>query len=177
MDDFLNLIKAQSARMDQSIGQPRFAVVSSVDPATATARVLIQPEAVLSGWLPVLSPWIGAGWGLVCPPSPGDQVLVLWQEGDGEHGVIVGRAWSTDQVTPEAPVGELWLLHKSGSFLKLHNDGSIESAAATWTHTGDLKVSGNVYDHHGSLDALRGHYNVHTHQAGGGTTSAPDPED
>lgn len=178
MDAFVNVLKAHAGQMDQRSGQPRFAIVSSVDPTNFTAQVTIQPEGVLSGWLPVLSPWVGAGWGIACPPAPGDQVLVLWQEGDAEHGVIVGRAWSANDASPGAPVGELWLQHKSGSFLKLHNDGSIESKAANWTHTGDLHVSGDVFDGHGALSRLRGHYDQHTHGLpGGGTTTAASPQD
>lgn len=61
MERFLNALKAQAGTLDQSSAQPRFATVTSVDPATATARVTLQPEGVLSGWLPVLSPWTGAG--------------------------------------------------------------------------------------------------------------------
>ena len=166
MERFLNALKAHAGALDQSIGQPRFAIVTSVDPASATARVQLQPEAILTGWLPVLSTWVGAGWGMVCPPSPGDQVLVLPQEGDAEHGVIVGRAFSDAQRPPAAPVGELWLVHKSGSFLKLTNDGTIQIQ-------GDLHVNGDVYDRRGSLDRLRQHYNAHTH--GGG--AAPTPQD
>jgi hypothetical protein len=71
-------------------------------------------------------------------------------------------------------VGEFWLVHQSGSFLKLHNDGSIESSAGTWTHHGDLHVSGNVYDNHGSLAQLRGHYNQHVHPPQG---NPPQPTD
>lgn len=178
MDDFINIMKSHAGQMDQRAGQPRFAVVSSVDPVNFTAQVTIQPEGVLSGWLPVLSPWVGAGWGIACPPAPGDQVLVLWQEGDADQGVIIGRAWSASDTPPGAPVGELWLLHKSGSTIKLHNDGSIESVAPSWTHTGDLHVSGNVYDGVGSLARLRGHYDQHTHlDSLDGTTSAPTPQD
>ena len=67
MDQLLNALKAQSAAQDATAGQPRFGVVSSVDPATGTARVQLQPEGVLTGWLPVLSPWVGAGWGIEPP--------------------------------------------------------------------------------------------------------------
>ena len=70
MDRFLNAVKSQAGALAHGLGQPRFGIVTSVDPQNATARVLIQPEAVLSGWLPVLSPWIGSGWGMSCPPSP-----------------------------------------------------------------------------------------------------------
>lgn len=164
-------MKAQAGSLDQGQAQPRFATVTSVDPTTATARVMLQPEAVLSGWLPVLSPWIGAGWGMSCPPSPGDQVLVLGQEGNAEHGLIVGRAFSNVAPPPAAPAGECWLVHASGSFMKLLNDGTVQV-------NGDLHVNGDVYDRHGALSALRVHYNAHTHtDSRGGATSAPSQQD
>ena len=171
MDRLLNALKAQSAAQDALAGQPRFATVTSVDPAAGTVRVKLQPEGVLTGWLPVLSPWVGAGWGLSCPPSPGDQVLVLPQEGDVEHGIVAGRSWSEGAATPATPVGELWLSHKSGSYLRLLNDGTVSVR-------GDLRVEGDVYDRHGSLAALRGHYNEHRHgDPQGGSTTPPSPQD
>lgn len=171
MDRLLNALKAHSGAQDQMAGQPRFGVVTSVDPRTATARVQLQPEGVLSGWLPVLSPWVGAGWGMSCPPSPGDQVLVVAQEGDAENGVIVGRTWSQGVAAPATPVGEVWLTHSSGSFVRLVNDGTVRVK-------GDLHVDGDVYDGHGSLAALRGHYNLHRHgDAQGGVVSKTDTMD
>jgi phage baseplate assembly protein gpV len=171
MERLLNVIKAHAGALDCAGGQPRFGIVTSVDPTTASARVTLQPESVLTGWLPVLSAWVGAGWGLVCPPSPGDQVLVIAQEGHAEHGVIVGLAFSAAQSPPPAPSGELWLVHRSGSFIKLRNDGTIQI-------NGDLHVNGDVYDRHGSLAMLRGHYDSHTHtDSRGGTTSQPTPQD
>ena len=167
MDRLMNALKGQSAAQDQSTGAPRFGLVTSVDPATATARVTLQPEGVLTGWLPILTPWAGNGWGLVCPPSPGDQVLVIPQEGDAEHGLILAASWSDKTAPPPAPSGEFWLLHRSGSFLKLQNDGTIQVK-------GDLHVSGDVYDSHGPLRALRNHYNAHTHPPQSSTTSQPD---
>ena len=125
MDRLVNALKLRASRLDMGAAQPRFGIVSSVNIEKATARVVLQPDGVLSGWLPVLTAWAGAGWGLVCPPSPGDQVLVVAQEGLSEHGVIVGRAFSEAAKPPTAPVGELWLVHKSGSHIKLANDGSI----------------------------------------------------
>ncbi len=175
MQRFVNAMKAHAAALDAARGQPRFATVVSVDPARHAARVNLQPEGVLSGWLPVLSPWVGAGWGMACAPQPGQQVLVLPQDGEAEHGVVAGMAWSDANAAPAAPVGELWLVHQSGSFLKLLNDGTVRI-------NGDLHVQGDVYDRHGSLDRLRGHYNAHTHggvksgTASTGGTSDPDAE-
>ncbi len=166
MERFLNALKAQAGALDQFAGQPRFGTVTSVDPDTAAARVKLEPEGVLSGWLPVLSSWTGSGWGMVCPPTPGDQVLVLSQEGDSEHGVIVGRAFSDAQRPPSAPAGEFWLVHKSGTAIKLVNDGTVQIK-------GDLHVDGDVYDRRGSLDRLRRHYDSHSH----GNGAPPTPQD
>lgn len=174
MDRFINALKAQAGALDQGQAQPRFGIVTSVNPATATARVTLQPEAVLTGWLPVLSPWTGPGWGLSCPPSPGDQVMVLSQEGDSEHGVIIGRAFSTAAIPPPAPSGELWLVHASGSFIKLLNDGTIQIHGNVSVTGGDLHVSGDVYDGYGKLSGLRAHYNAHTHT---GSNVRPNPQD
>jgi phage baseplate assembly protein gpV len=108
---------------------------------------------------------------MACPPTPGDQVLLVPQEGDVEQGIIVGRVFSVKQVAPPAPSGEFWLLHQSGSFLKLSNDGTIRI-------NGDLHVAGDVYDQHGSISALRAHYNSHTHVVGNNEiTSPPNPLD
>lgn len=173
MDSFLNVVKAQASALDQSAGQPRLAVVSSVDPAAYTARIILQPEGVLSGWLPVLSSWIGAGWGLACPPSPGDQVLVLPQEGDAEHGIIAGRLWSATQAPPPAPSGELWLVHKSGSFVKLVNDGSISGSATAWVLTGDVHVTGSVVV---SGDVVAGGISLDSHRHGGVKAGSDDTQ-
>ena len=108
---------------------------------------------------------------MVCPPSPGDQVLLVPQEGDVEQGIIIGRSFSNKQMPPVVPVGECWLMHQSGSFLKLCNDGTIQI-------NGDLHVQGDVYDQHGALSALRGHYDSHTHAIlANETTSTPSPQD
>jgi phage baseplate assembly protein V len=166
-----NIIKSHAAGLDQSAGQIKFCTVTSVNSNNATARVLIQPENVLSGWLPILSQWVGSGWGMVCPPNPGEQVLVVPQEGDVEQGIIIGGVFSTQQKPPVAPDGEFWLVHRSGSFLKLCNDGTIRV-------NGDLHVAGDVYDQKGPLSRLRTHYDSHTHTVGNNeTTSAPVPLD
>jgi phage baseplate assembly protein V len=168
MDRFLNAVKAQAAGLDGLLGQPRFGTVASVDPARYAARVALQPEGVLTGWLPVLSCWTGAGWGIACPPSPGDQVLVVPQEGNAEHGVIVGGSFSDVARPPPAPPGELWLVHVSGAALKLVADGTVRVE-------GDLHVNGDVYDRAGALSRLRAHYDAHTHGANG--ASPPNPQD
>lgn len=100
-------------------------------------------------------------------PSPGDQVLVLSHDGDAANGVVCGALFSDNRQAPSAPLGEFWLVHASGSALKMLNDGSVQIL-------GDLHVTGNVYDKGGSLARLRSVYNSHTHtDALGRPTSGP----
>ena len=174
MDRFWNAVKGRAGGLDGLAGVARFGLVSSYDPANYAARVMLQPENILSGWLPILSSWVGAGWGLAAPLTPGDQVLVLMQEADSEHGVIAGCVWSAVDKPLLAPSGELWVQHQSGSFLKLHNDGTISMQAPTVLISGNLMVSGDIADQngiHGSLASLRNGYDAHTHpDAQGGNT-------
>jgi phage baseplate assembly protein V len=166
-----NIIKAHAAALDQSAGQIKFGTVTSVNCRTATARVLIQPEGVASGWLPILSQWVGNGWGMQCPPTPGDQVLIVPHEGDIEQGIIIGLSFSQQQMPPQAPSGEFWLVHKAGSSIKLSNDGTIRIC-------GDVHVDGDIYDKHNSLSHLRDHFNAHTHRVqSNGVTSQPQQLD
>ena len=174
MDRLINAMKMHAGGLDMSAGQTRIGIVTSYDPVNVAARVLIQPEGVLSGWLPVGSVAVGAV-SIVVPPSIGDQVLLEPQEGDSENYVITKRLFSAGSLPPNSPStsapvqsGEMAIFGASGACLHLHADG-------TWWLAGDLHVNGDVYDRHGSLDRLRGNYDAHKH-GGGSTTDHPDPE-
>jgi phage baseplate assembly protein gpV len=119
----------------------------------------------------LLSPWVGNGWGIVCPPSIGDAVEVQFQEGHAGAGFVVGRFYSASDPPPgPCPAGEFWLVHQSGSFLKFTNDGNVEINAPTTTITGNLTVTGTLKTN-GTLDL-----NTHTHggvEPGGGDSGGP----
>lgn len=185
--ELVNAIKRHTAAQIAQIGQTRMATVASVNPSNYTARVMIQPEGVLSGWLPIMAHQIGSGWGLVSPPMPGEQVVVQPTEGASEHGIIIGRVFSTDTPPPNiysdprdqgstshVQPGEIGLVHEDGTFIRLVGGRVL-------IH-GDLYCSGDIFDRHGSLDRLRSEYNAHHHtqvKAGGdvsGPTDDPDPE-
>ena len=80
---------------------------------------------------------------------------------------MVAASWSAQTLPPAAPSGEFWLVHRSGSFIKLQNDGTIQMK-------GDLHVTGDIYDAHGPMSALRSHYNQHVHPPQTAKTSQPD---
>ncbi|ADE12129.1 phage baseplate assembly protein V [Sideroxydans lithotrophicus] len=126
MQPLLNAMRLQAMMESGSKVSMLLAVVSSYDQTNYCAKVMLQPEGYESGWLPVASPWVGNGWGMFMPPTPGDLVQVNFQEDDINAG-IVGLRQFTDASRPlSVPAGEFWLVHKSGSLLKFHNDGTTE---------------------------------------------------
>jgi uncharacterized protein involved in type VI secretion and phage assembly len=130
---------------------PRYGTIQSVNPANHTARVTIQPEGALSGWLPIHAVWIGNGWGMVCLPSPGDQVTLDADSGDSTNLKITGRVYNAGQTPPASNPGEMVLVHQSGSYLKLLNDGGIHSKG-TWNHIGAISATGNITAGQGTGD-------------------------
>ncbi|WP_298286578.1 phage baseplate assembly protein V [Acidocella sp.] len=172
-------MKTQAAALDGRSGVLRYGIVASYNPAIGAVKVTLQPENILSGWLPVAALWAGSGWGVAAPPPVGTQVLVLCQEGDAEQGVVIGALWSAVDVAVPAPLGELWLVHQTGSFVKLTNDGNIYLQAKTVNVAGDLVVSGDVFDQggqHGSVRGLRTAYDGHVHGLPGGGQTATSSE-
>lgn len=131
MGQLMNAMRAQSMLAESGRASVRIGIVSSYDHANYCAKVRLQPEdpdnpeASETGWLPVVSPWVGNGWGMFAPVTPGDVVEVQFQEDHVEVGFVCQRFFN-DQTRPlDVPSGEFWLVHKSGSFLKLMNDGKF----------------------------------------------------
>jgi phage baseplate assembly protein gpV len=130
MNQLFNTIRAAAQQAGQSVATTRQGTVTSYDPATYSVRVALQPDNVLTGWLPLKSLWVGSGWGLFCPPSIGDLVEIDYQEGATGYGSAGLRFYNDEDRPLSCPSGEFWLVHQSGSSLKFHNDGSVELETA-----------------------------------------------
>ncbi|HHW4679683.1 MAG TPA: phage baseplate assembly protein V [Xylella sp.] len=138
MHDLLNAQKAAAQQATQGRASTRQGIVTSYDPNTYAVKVMLQPDHVLTGWIPLKSAWIGHGWGLFCPPSIGDAVEIDFQEDNPGVGRVGLRFFNDADHPLPCPSGEFWLVHTSGSRLTFHNDGSVELAAAaaiTYTAT------------------------------------------
>lgn len=140
MQGLLNAMRLQAMLAGGSRVSTLMGTVKGYNPAHYCAKVMIQPENIESGWLPIASPWVGNGWGMAAPPTDGDVVTVVCQDGDINAGIISLRLFGDNARPPSAqsggtttyaPSGEFWLVHQSGSLLKFHNDGSVELAANT----------------------------------------------
>lgn len=130
MRGLLNAMRLQSMLAGEGRISSRLATVISYDSKNHSAKVMIQPENVESGWLPIASQWVGNGWGIFAAPSPGDVVIVTFQEDDFTAGIITSRLFNDTSRPLDVASGELWLVHQSGSLLKFHNDGTVELTSA-----------------------------------------------
>lgn len=203
MREMLNEMRRQAINTVNNRACTRLGTIVGYDSANYLVRVSIEPDGNLTRWIPLLSPWVGNGWGMFCPPTIGDQVEVEFQEADYDAPISCMRFYTDANRPLNVPSGEFWVVHKSGSLLKFHNDGSVElvsnsnltlnvggtitSSAAQWNHTGPMNVTGAIT---GSSTITSpnviGTTNVtfggksgigHTHsgvQTGGGNTGVPN---
>jgi phage baseplate assembly protein V len=126
-----NHMRQEAQRTVADVSMPRAGVVTNYDPTRYCARVQIQPEEILTGYLPITSMWVGNGWGMYSPPSIGEVVDVHFHQGGKEAAYIVGRFYSAQTKPVPVQSGEFWLVHQTGSTLKLANDGSVTVSANT----------------------------------------------
>jgi phage baseplate assembly protein gpV len=110
----------------------RYGNVTAWDPKKHAAKVTIQPEGIVSNWIPVSSEFIGNGWGLVAALSVGDQVEIHWPEGGINQASITRRVFDNrnppPQAAQQAKSGEYYLVDKAGSVLAMTVDGKLSIA-------------------------------------------------
>lgn len=133
MDRLLNGVKGYAAAQAGALGAPRMGIVTSYNQADGTAKVLIQPEGTLTGWLPVMSQSIGSGWGLHVPFKSGEQVMVLPHDGDADSGVIVGRVYNDTMRPPDTTGADFVLKSSGGAIITLMTNGQfiVQDAAGS----------------------------------------------
>lgn len=167
-------IQAQMAAADST--SAKTGLVSGYDATNYSVKVTLQPEGIETGWIPLLSPWVGNGWGMFCPPTVGDMVEVQFEQGGAEAAFACLRFFN-DQDRPLAVgAGEFWLVHKSGSSLKLTNDGKLSingyAEIDLTTPTLHITTSGNANVTVGGDAGLAISGNI-TSSAAGWTHSGP----
>ena len=157
MKRMLNAMRREAMQAMGERASTRLGTVQSYDAGNYAVRVSIEPEGNLTGWIPVLSPWVGNGWGIFCPPTAGDLVEVQFQEDDHNAALSCMRLFTDANRPLPVPSGEFWLVHKTGSLLKFHNDGTVDlhsqsdlnatvggNLNATVTGNTVLAVGGNI---------------------------------
>ncbi|QEL18709.1 phage baseplate assembly protein V [Limnoglobus roseus] len=192
MQGLNNLNRRESEKAMSQRALVRMGIVSSYDPNRYAAKVTIQPEGFETGFLPVATPWVGSGWGMFCPPTPGDVVDVHFQEGGKLAAYVSLRFYGNAAPPLNVPSGEFWLVHQSGTCVKMTNDGKMTinghleidataptiniTAASTVNVTAPAINLGSVGQTLQKLvtSAMQALFNSHTHPAPGGTTGTPN---
>jgi|JI102314A2RNA_FD_contig_61_175113_length_8404_multi_2_in_0_out_0_8 uncharacterized protein involved in type VI secretion and phage assembly len=118
--------------------------ITAFDPTGYQVQVILQEAtndapALQTGWIPLATPWAGNGWGMFCPASPGDLILVFFQDGSLQNPIAGMRLFFDGALPLNVPAGEMWLVHKTGSALKLTNDGGI-----TIQGTADINIASDT---------------------------------
>lgn len=144
--EFANAVRQQARLAASEYALPSLATISSYDASNHAVKVIIQPVdpevgEVESNWMPLGAIGIGNGWGFAVGPQIGDQVLVVYENGDISSGVIVARIFSVGQPAPAIPSGEIWALHSTGAFIKMVTSGDIAVNAA---RNLNVTVAGNM---------------------------------
>lgn len=189
-------MRQHALQTDNLRSKPRNGTISGYDPNKQAVKVLLQPEGIETGWIPLGSVWVGNGWGAVFAPATGSQVEVTFLDDHPDSGCCGLRFFSNVEQGPAAPSGEMWLVHKNGQSFKLTNDGKITlndghgatitldgagniASAGTWSHTGDLTASGNITGKTQVIAGVGGaavHLTTHQHPtAATGSPSPPTP--
>ena len=151
-DSFENAVLRINERHSAGRHNKRVGLVTSWDPDKHLAKAMFQPEGHETGWLPVHTMSAGDGYGHMTGLTPGDgmttgdQVEIVFQEGDFETGAIVARIHSAVDAAPTLQSGEQLFKTPFGSLIKLANDGSVaatDKSGATFHFdgTGNLSIS------------------------------------
>lgn len=136
---FTNHIQQIIARAMTNLGNVRLGYVSGSTPPGSTITVTIQPENVEVGPIPYATPWIG--W--FAPPTPGQQCIVIFQEGSKNVPLGALVLYDDAHLPPvNVAAGEAILYHSTGAYLKASNDGSIAIVTAKANAPLNLTVAG-----------------------------------
>ena len=153
-EGLMNLVRREIDRFFSERYMPaRTGLVTSYDPQTHMAKVMMQPEGIETEFLPIHMGHVGNGYGILVGLTPGDgmttgdQVEVSFMEGDREAGRITSRLSSDVDKPPVVQSGEMLLKHKTGSTFFLANDGSTtvtdkSGATLKFDGSGNLTISG-----------------------------------
>lgn len=200
-EHFLNLMRLQASMVNNANAQTALGTIIAYDPVNYFVNVELypanptssNPQPLTTNWIPLFSPWVGNQFGIFFAPNIGDVVEVHFQEGSFQNAYAGMRCFQIGQ-NLQVPTTECWIVHQTGSYIKLLTDGTIEvfasgTAPITVTSAGVVNVTASAVNISGEVSLgnlsstltglLTGSamsiYNEHTHDiVGGGVTNIPN---
>lgn len=199
----INTLRIQASLANNGKYFTSVGIITGYDPNNRLVTVQIHPAtddspALQTGWIPITSPWIGNNCGMLFAPNVGDIVAVHYQEGSLLNAYADACFYNNTSRPLPVPSGEAWIVHKSGSFIKLTNDGKVSingqveiditTPKLVINVTGDCEINADgtvkvdadtveIGDTSGALKKLLNEtaadvFNTHTHDSG----SVPIPD-
>lgn len=171
MMQLINALNMHAAHALKGFSGSRSGIITGYDPTSYSIKVQLQPTGEETGWIQLSTPWAGNGWGFAAGPVLGAAIEVNFDSGNISVGMAGGQFYTDEDRCPAPPSGELWVVHKSGSLLKFHNDGTVEvTAAREMIHTAtkhtfhgpvdvpddDVTIGGISFGHHKHNDPQGG---------------------
>ena len=164
----------------------KFGIITNIDEAKAQARVQFQDnDGMLSYWLPVLQAKTLKDKFYILPDI-GEQVACLMDE-NLEDGVILGSIYSEADVCPVVSKDKCKIKFQDGTEIEYDraehvlniicpniNIQGIINHTGLLLNSAGLLSEGEIIDHTGSMQAMRGVYNAHQHNETDSVTQAPN---
>lgn len=177
IEKLLNQMRAQAQMVISNVALTRMGTIANYNPTTYQVKVFIEPQDTeapnntLTGWIPLLSSWVGNGWGMFAPPSIGAACALHFSEGNFGAPFAAQMLFNNTNLPVAVQSGEFWLVHESGSTLKLTNDGNVTLSGNVTVNIDAQNVNiGNLTA--GNLQKLLTAtaatvYNAHSHPSNG----------
>jgi len=100
--------------------------ITKIDFGNYQAQAKILTSGMKTNWLRIGTDYSGDGFGEVKSLNIGDEVLIVFLDGNpGAQGIIISRLFGKD-VPPELAEDEYFLHHKSGTKIMVRQNGNIE---------------------------------------------------
>ena len=176
-----SLVRSEVERVLRLQVHSKMANVVLYDPKRHAAKVKIQPEGIVSNWIPVASEFIGSGYGMVAPLGENEQVQVVFPEYGSNQAVLMRRLYDQRNDVPSGAkqgvkgefyfydgFGSSYVYDKKGNLTEIVKNAYSMTAGKTvdvtvpiYTIHGDLHVTGAVIAGYGGGDQVG--LQTHTH--------------
>ena len=131
----------QLALGSQTFITASYGYITSLDKDTYTAKVMLEPAGVETGWIPIGTVYAGNSYGIAALPELNVHCLVVFEMGNINSGHIVCFNFTSSMPVPGINQGEIIIQQKSGSSIKMLTDGTVEINATSIKLTGNTPVA------------------------------------
>lgn len=152
----------------------QFGFVAAYLQADHSGTVYLAPDTTVAhGPYPILTPWVGDGWGIQAGPRGGgvdadgnpmgEPCVVIFPDPEAQLGFILLGHFNDNYPALRVPAGEFWLVHRKGQSIKLRNDGNVEITGSKVELGANGLTSDNAVVRNKEFQALVSAFNAHVH--------------